>query len=304
MSAKTVAVTGATGFVGSTLLKMASSQDLQVRALTRRPQPAMEGVTWIEGALDTPDRLARLVEGADAVIHVAGVVNAPTRDGFEQGNIRGTESIVAATKATGIARFVHVSSLAAREPGLSVYGWSKAGAEQVVAAGGLDWIMVRPPAIYGPGDMEMLDIFKMAKTGVMLMPPAGHLSVIHAGDLAALLLALTGHNAPHGHIFEVDDGKTKGWTHVDFAKAIAAAMSRRALVLSTPRPILKMGSVFDRLLRGDKAKLTADRVNYFCHPDWRIDPAKRPDAGLWVPKIETTVGLAETAKAYRAAGLI
>ena len=88
------------------------------------------------------------------------------------------------------------------------------------------------------------------------------------------------------------------------AKAIAAAMSRRALVLSTPRPILKMGSVFDRLLRGDKAKLTADRVNYFCHPDWRIDPAKRPDAGLWVPKIETTVGLAETAKAYRAAGLI
>ena len=304
MSTKTVAVTGATGFVGSTLLKLACGQGLQVRALTRRPQSDMAGVTWIEGALDTPDRLARLVEGADAVIHVAGVVNAPTRDGFEQGNIRGTESIVAATKATGIARFVHVSSLAAREPGLSVYGWSKAGAEQVVAASGLDWVMVRPPAIYGPGDMEMLDIFKMAKTGVMLMPPAGHLSVIHAGDLAALLLALTGHNAPHGHIFEVDDGKTNGWTHVDFAKAIAAAMSRRALVLSTPRPILKMGSVFDRLLRGDKAKLTADRVNYFCHPDWRIDPAKRPDAGLWVPKIETTVGLAETAKAYRAAGLI
>jgi len=304
VSTKTVAVTGATGFVGSTLLKMACGQGLQVRALTRRPQPDMAGVTWIEGALDTPDRLARLVEGADAVIHVAGVVNAPTRDGFEQGNIRGTEAIIAATKATGIARFVHVSSLAAREPGLSVYGWSKAGAEQVVAASGLDWVMVRPPAIYGPGDMEMLDIFKMAKTGVMLMPPAGHLSVIHAGDLAALLLALTGHNAPHGHILEVDDGKTNGWTHVDFAKAIAAAMSRRALVLSTPRPILKMGSVFDRLLRGDKAKLTADRVNYFCHPDWRIDPAKRPDAGLWVPKIETTVGLAETAKAYRAAGLI
>ena len=190
MSTKTVAVTGATGFVGSTLLKMACGQGLQVRALTRRPQPDMAGVTWIEGALDTPDRLARLVEGADAVIHFAGVVNAPTRDGFEQGNIRGTESIVAATKATGIARFVHVSSLAAREPGLSVYGWSKAGAEQVVAASGLDWVMVRPPAIYGPGDMEMLDIFKMAKTGVMLMPPAGHLSVIHAGDLAALLLAL------------------------------------------------------------------------------------------------------------------
>jgi len=304
VSTKTVAVTGATGFVGSTLLKAATNQGLQVRALTRRPQPEMAGVTWIEGALNTPDSLARLVEGADAVIHVAGVVNAPTRDGFEQGNIRGTEAIVAATKAAGVKRFVHVSSLAAREPQLSVYGWSKAEAERVVAASGLDWAMVRPPAIYGPGDMEMLDIFKMAKTGVVLMPPAGHLSVIHAGDLATLLLALTGHNAPNGHIFEVDDGTANGWTHAAFAKAIAAALSRRALVLSTPRPILKLGSILDRLLRGNKAKLSADRVNYFCHPDWRIDPAKRPEAELWVPQIETRVGLAETAAAYRTAGLI
>jgi uncharacterized protein YbjT (DUF2867 family) len=304
VSAKTIAVTGATGFVGSTLLKAATDQGLQVRALTRRPQPEMAGVTWIKGALDNPDSLARLVEGTDAVIHVAGVVNAPTRDGFEQGNIRGTEAIVAATQAAGVTRFVHVSSLAAREPQLSVYGWSKAEAERVVASSGLDWAMVRPPAIYGPGDMEMLDIFKMAKTGIMLMPPAGHLSVIHAGDLATLLLALTGHNAPNGQIFEVDDGTANGWTHAAFAKAIAAALSRRALVLSTPRPVLKLGSVLDRLLRGDKAKLTADRVNYFCHPDWRIDPAKRPDAALWVPQIETRVGLAETAAAYRAAGLI
>lgn len=304
MSTKTVAVTGATGFVGSTLLKAATNQGLQVRALTRRPQPEMAGVTWIEGALDMPDSLARLVEGADAVIHVAGVVNAPTRDGFEQGNIRGTEAIVVATKAAGVKRFVHVSSLAAREPQLSVYGWSKAEAERVVASSGLDWVMVRPPAIYGPGDMEMLDIFKMAKTGIMLMPPAGQLSVIHAGDLATLLLALTGHNAPNGHIFEVDDGTANGWTHAAFAKAIAAALSCRALVLSTPRPILKLGSILDRLLRGNKAKLTADRVNYFCHPDWRIDPAKRPDHGLWAPQIETAAGLAETAAAYRTAGLI
>ena len=300
---KTVAVTGATGFVGSTLLKAATDQGLKVRALTRRPQPEQPGVTWIDGALDTPDSLARLVEGADAVIHVAGVVNAPTRSGFEQGNIRGTEAIVGATKAAGVKRFVHVSSLAAREPQLSVYGWSKAGAEKVVAASGLDWVMVRPPAIYGPGDMEMLDIFKMAKTGVMLMPPAGYLSVIHACDLAQLLLALAG-GGPNGQIFEVDDGRPDGWTHNGFAKAIASAMSRHALVLSTPRPILKIGSVLDRLFRGNKAKLTSDRVNYFCHPDWRIDPEKRPDATLWAPQIETTVGLAETAAAYRTEGLI
>ena len=301
---KTIAVTGATGFVGSTLLNAAAEQGIHVRALTRRPQPERPGITWIEGALDRPDSLKKLVEGSDAIIHVAGVVNAPTREGFELGNIRGTEAIVAAAKASGVQRFVHVSSLAAREPQLSVYGWSKAGAEDAVRASGLDWAMVRPPAIYGPGDMEMLDIFKMAKTGVMLMPPAGHLSVIHAGDLAQLLLALTSANAPVGQVYEVDDGQPGGWTHVEFAKAIAAAMSRRAMVLSTPRGVLKIGSAIDRLLRGDKAKLTADRVNYFCHPDWRVAADKQPDSALWMPKVETRRGLRETAEWYRAKGLL
>lgn len=301
---KTIAVTGATGFVGSTLLNAAAEQGIAVRALTRRPQPERPGITWIEGALDRPDSLKQLVEGSDAVIHVAGVVNAPSREGFELGNIRGTEAIVAAAKAAGVKRFVHVSSLAAREPELSVYGWSKAGAEDAVRASGLDWTMVRPPAIYGPGDMEMLDIFKMAKTGVILMPPAGHLSVIHAGDLAQLLLALTSANAPVGQAYEVDDGQAGGWTHVAFAKAIADAMSRRAMVLSTPRAVLKIGSILDGLLRGDKAKLTADRVNYFCHPDWRVDPAARPDSALWAPKVETRRGLRETADWYRAKGLL
>ena len=301
---KTIADTGATGFVGSTLLNAAGEHGIAVRALTRRPQPERPGVTWIEGALDRPESLSRLVAGSDAVVHVAGVVNAPSREGFELGNIRGTEAIVGAAKAADVSRFVHVSSLAAREPQLSVYGWSKAGAEDAVRSSGLDWTMVRPPAIYGPGDMEMLDIFKMAKTGIMLMPPAGHLSVIHALDLAQLLLALTADNAPVGQIYEVDDRQPEGWTHVDFAKAIADAMSRRALVLSTPRPILKLGSTIDRLLRGDKAKLTADRVNYFCHPDWRVDASARPESALWVPQIETRRGLRETADWYRAAGLL
>lgn len=300
----TIAVTGATGFVGSTLLTLAVAQGYNVRALTRRPQSARPGVVWIEGALATPESLSQLVAGTDAVIHVAGVVNAPDRNGFEQGNIRGTEAIIAATRAAGVTRFVHVSSLAAREPDLSVYGWSKAGAEDAVRASGLDWAMVRPPAIYGPGDMEMRDIFKMAKTGIMLMPPAGHLSVIHAGDLARLLLALSSPDAPVGQIYEVDDGKTGGWTHVEFAKAIADAVCRRALVLSTPRAVLKLGSAIDRLVRGDKAKLTADRVNYFCHPDWRVNPSARPDGALWTPQIETHRGLRETADWYRAARLL
>ena len=101
------------------------------------------------------------------------MVNAPDRAGFASGNIAGTQTVVDAATRAGIKRFVHVSSLSAREPGLSNYGWSKQEAERVVAASPLDWTMVRPPAIYGPGDMEMRDTFRAAQLGIALTPPRG-----------------------------------------------------------------------------------------------------------------------------------
>jgi len=304
MSERTLALTGATGFVGATLLKAARASGYKVRALTRRLQSPIAGVDWIEGALDRPESLALLMQGADAVVHVAGVVNAPDPSGFERGNIQGTQAIVDAAQAAGIARFVHVSSLAARDPSLSVYGWSKAEAESVVAASGLDWVMVRPPWVYGPGDMDTLDMFRMARTGVVMVPPNGHVSVIHVGDLARLLLALTIPGEAQGQILEADDGQPRGWTNKSFAKAIAQSVGRSSLILATPRLVLRIGAWADRLFRGDKAKLTADRVRYFCHPDWRIDPKLRPDPSLWQPQVETHQGLQETAKSYRAAGLL
>ena len=82
-------------------------------------------------------------------------------------------AMLAAATAAGVRRFVFVSSLAAREPQLSMYGASKARAEALVERSGLDWSIVRPPAVYGPGDRETLELFKMARLGLVLMPPAG-----------------------------------------------------------------------------------------------------------------------------------
>lgn len=166
----TLAMTGATGFVGHATLRRAVEAGWHVRALTRRTQEARDGVTWIAGALDRPDSLAEMAVGADALLHIAGVVNVPTRAAFEAGNAVATANVVEAARGAGVRRFVHVSSLAAREPGLSHYGWSKARAETIVEASGLDWTIVRPPAVFGPGDTEMLDLFRMARRGLMLIP--------------------------------------------------------------------------------------------------------------------------------------
>ncbi|WP_309602781.1 NAD(P)-dependent oxidoreductase [Sphingomonas sp.] len=297
VAALKLAITGGTGFVGQRLLDMALAQGHHVRALTRRSQAVRFGVTWIEGALDEPERLAKLVEGTDAVIHVAGVVNADAA-GFEAGNVLGTGAILSAAERAGIARFVHVSSLAAREPQLSMYGASKARSEALVAASPLSTAIVRPPAVYGPGDREMLDMFKMASRGFVLLPPAGRLSLIHVDDLASLLLSIAA--STETGMIEPDDGRANGWTHRGFGNALGVAVGRKVHTVSMPRLILTAAARADRLARGKKAKLTPDRVAYFCHPDWVVDPAQAPTS--WHAAIPTPQGLADTATWYRSAG--
>ena len=302
MSAGTLGITGVTGFVGQAVLSRAVADGWHVRALARSPQAEIEGVTWVRGALDTPEALIDMAIGCDAILHIAGVVNAPDAAGFEAGNVAGTLSVVEAAKSAGVARFIHVSSLAAREPQLSNYGASKAKAEAIVTASGLDWTIVRPPSIYGPGDRDNLEIFKMAKRGIVMMPPAGRISLIQVDDLARLLLVLIAENQTWGQIYEADDGMLGGWSHSGFAKAVGWAVGGRVTTVALPKLALMAAARADRFLRGSKARLTPDRVNYFCHPDWVIDPARAVPPDIWKPQIATRAGLKATAEAYRLAG--
>lgn len=297
-----IAITGATGFVGQTLLDQALAQGIEVRALARREQLPRAGVTWVRGDLGDAAALAQLVQGAEAVIHVAGVVNAPDPAVFESGNVAGTLNVVEAAKQAGVRRFINVSSLSAREPKLSAYGASKAKAEKLVKASGLDWTTVRPPWIFGPGDRETLDMFRSARWRVVPMPPrVGRSSVIHVDDLARLLLALV---PPLASVvrktYEPDDGRPGGWSHYDFARAIGWAVGRRPLVLHLSPRVLGWVAKVDGALRKDQARLTADRVGYMVHPDWVARERARPPKRLWEARIETRQGLRATAEWYRA----
>lgn len=298
-----LAMTGATGFVGRATMRQAVAAGWHVRALTRRPQPERAGVTWIAGALDQSDSLAEMAAGADAVMHIAGVVNVPTRAAFEAGNATATANVVDAARRAGVTRFVHVSSLAAREPAISNYGWSKERAEAVVVESGLDWTIVRPPAVFGPGDTEMLDLFRMARRGIALVPN-GRMSAIYVDELARLLVTLAAdRGASIGQIYEPDDGKPTGWSHRGFARAVARAVGRQRLsTLATPAMLLKAGGRIDKLVRRGRAKLTPDRARYIAHPDWVATKGKCPPPALWRPERDTDDALAETVRWYRREG--
>lgn len=299
-----LAVTGATGFVGQALLDRAAHEGAAIRALARKAQTPREHVTWIAGDLDAQAALRELVHGAEAVIHVAGVVNDAAA--FERGNVMGTLNVIEAAKAEGVSRLIHVSSLSAREPELSAYGASKARAEKLVMASGLDWTIVRPPGIYGPRDVDYFEMFRLARWGVMPVPPKeGRASIIHVDDLARLLLALVpGGERVSYQIFEPDDGRPNGWSHYELARAVGWAMGRRPWVVHLSRASLERAARADRMVRGKKARLTADRVGYMSHPDWVISHGQRPPQGLWRPQIPTREGLKATAQWYRDNGWI
>lgn len=299
----TIAVTGGTGFVGQCLLDLAAQDGIPVQALARKTQPDRKGVSWYAGDLLNPKALQRLARGSEAVIHVAGVVNAAHPAEFEAGNVAGTMAVIEAALKAGVPRFVFVSSLSAREPGLSAYGASKLRAEKLVRASGLDWTIVRPPTIYGPRDKDVFELFRAAKWGVVPMPREGRQSVIHVQDLSRLLLALIpgGEGVTH-KLFEPDDGRLGGWPHRELAEAIGQGVGRRPKVLGLSPKALEWAARADGALRGTKAKLTLDRAGYMSHPDWGVTEGRRPPIALWRPKIDTRSGLRATAQWYREAG--
>jgi nucleoside-diphosphate-sugar epimerase len=303
MSAPLLALTGGTGFVGQAVLEEAARCGMQVRALARRPMPDMPGVDWVQGDLDDRRALAALMRDAEAVLHVAGVVNTPDPEEFTRANVAGTLSMLEAALAAGVPRFIFVSSLSAREPDLSAYGASKARAEHIVKASGLDWTIVRPPTIYGPRDKDVFEIFRAAKYGIVPVPAGGRASIVHVEDLARLLLALLpGGEDVTSHTFEPDDGIPEGWAHDDLARAIGAAMGRRARVIGLSERLMRWGASLDGTFRGDKAKLTQDRVGYMTHPDWVVSAEARVPASIWEPAVDTRSGLASTAEWYRREG--
>ncbi|MEE4348627.1 MAG: NAD(P)H-binding protein [Pacificimonas sp.] len=302
----TLAITGGTGFVGGHTINAALAAGHSVRALTRRDQPARGDVTWVHGSLFDPSSLERLAEGADAVIHIAGVVNANDRAGFDAGNVAGTEAMLAAAEARGVSRFIHVSSLSAREPLLSLYGASKARADDRVRASALDWTIVRPPAVYGPGDTEMLDLYRLARRGFAVAPGKGRFSLIYVTDLARALLALAATELGKHQTFEIADADGPQ-THGTMAALIGGALGTRPTVVPVPPAALKVGAALDLVrgkVTGTLPKLSFDRARYIAHPDWTADAQPLRDLGIWQPGMPAAKGVAATADWYRDQGLL
>ena len=302
---QTIALTGATGFLGGHVLRELVEKGHKVKALTRRPQEETRNIEWVEGALDDAESLTRLVKGCDILLHIAGLTKALSRDIFFDVNVGGSKSLFNAASAVGVSHVIHISSMAAREPRLSHYGASKAGADMLLTARKwpFSWTIVRPPAIYGPGDKEILKLLKATKFGVLPAPGGtkNRFSMIHAADLAKALVALCDKSNGQA-IVEIDDGMTGGYTVSDVAKALPDGAGQKMRAIPLPLPVLgSIGAINGLVARAIKrpAMLTLSTANYLCHPDWTVKEPRRFKHANWSPQFDLKAGLLDTIEWYR-----
>ncbi len=304
-------MTGATGFVGHHLIEHFEELGWSVRALTRRAPIASTGdnVHWVKGALDDKDALRDLCGTSDVVVHCAGAIKARDKEAFFDTNMMGTKNVLSAAEESGTARFIYLSSLAAREPHLSAYAASKrAGEDAVQAAGGrLTWTILRPPAVYGPGDRETFKIMQVMARGFALAPGAvsNRLSFIHQADLCRAISACIRSERTHGNVLELRDAAANGYNWAEISSAASAALGFTVRPLSVPRFALRPIALTNEIIAGvirRPAMLTLGKVNEMYHDDWSVPENTLTTLSDWRPQISLADGFQETFRWYKDEG--
>ena len=309
-----ILVTGATGFVGSALVPVLRGRGHVVRVAVRRPVAGLGDEQVRVGDLGPDTDWREAVAGADAVVHLAArvhVMNESSADplaAFVRANVDGTLALARAASASGVRRFVHLSSIKVNGEGTSgapfterdipapvdPYGESKARAElalrELERETGLEVAVMRPPLVYGPGvKANFLQLMRWVDRGVPL--PFGSVdnrrSLVFVGNLADALAVCCVHPAAAGRTFLICDGvdlSTRG-----LVEHLAIALGRPARLIPVPPALLRLAAT----LAGRSAQ--ADRLL----GSLRIDASTLRETLGWQPPFDPAQAFALTARWYR-----
>ena len=327
-----VLVTGASGFLGGHVAELLSKRGDSVRALVRSTSnrkhlEKLPNVELFEGSIEEIERVREAVFGVDAIVHAAGLVKARSTDEFFAVNVGGTSNLVQAARTGSrgnrrtVKRFVYVSSLVACGPSIdgrpvpvdqespvNAYGRSKLAAEKVVlsAKDDLHVVILRPGAIYGPRDGEILDVFKSIKFGLLPLVAGGEAKGvwIYATDCAEACLRAIDADVPSGQVYFVDDGSGPMDQKELFAEA-ERALGRRALVrrglpvpvlMTVARGIEVFGRLTNRAVMLTQEKASMLLMHWVCSSE-----ATRKELG-WEPKVSRKEGMDRAVAWYRENG--
>src|SRR4030095_16554828 len=321
-------LTGATGFLGSCTAEELIRRGHRVLSLVRNPCAAAflqtRGAELIEGSLpDLPDLKTSLQE-TDAIIHIAGVLKGLHDKDFFEVNEIGTKRLAEA--ALDLKQkpklFLHVSTVAVHNStrdgedfclppnachSVSVYGKSKLAGEKTLALlrGKIKTVTLRPPVIYGPGDRELLPLFRSIRWGFAPLYGKGQnrLSVCHVKEVARAIADIVENPPPSDQIFCLDDGEVHTWESL--AKEISRAMKKNPLLLKVPPFLISIAAhatgAFAQLTRRPQI-FTSEKVKEMRQASWVCGFLRLEEKIGWTPKVPFQDGVRETLEFYRKEG--
>ena len=302
-----IALTGATGFIGRHVVDRLQEEKHSVAVLARDVARAdfPKNVVVVQGDLQNEQALQSLTQNADVCIHIAGLISAVRKQDYVTANEQGTRRLVNVAVESGVKRFVHVSSMSAREPQLSAYGASKLAGERIVEefADRLSSVILRPPAVYGPGDKATLPLLKSLTHAVAVLPSraTARFSLLHVHDLARIIVEAA--SSTRSGIVELGDGAPRGHDWRELAGVVAHLENRNITPMFLPKFIpFGIAMVAETLakVKGQASMISRDKINELYHSDW----VERGEG--WPLKGPTSLaqGLAETLAWYRREGWI
>ena len=270
-----------------------------VRAILRRPVQGLPlGVEPCIVPLSDRRGLAKALHGVESVVHLAGTVRGRTAADFAPANVQALANLCeAAARQAPAPALLLISSLAAAQPQLSLYAASKRAGEQVLFAHPhLDWTILRPPAVYGPGDKALTPLFKLMRRGLALAPGNARqrLAFLHVDDLAAAIVHWLDSPARcrQGQ-FSIDDGTPDGYDW----PAIMAASGSAARLLVVPAWALRLAAQGNLLLSslfGYAPMLTPGKVRELTRDRWLGGDGGYGAVTGWRPGYDLASGLKQT----------
>jgi len=206
-----ILVTGATGFVGSHLLRGLTGAGHEVRALVRGGESAErikgKGVEIFAGDVTDPDTLHGVADGCDAVVHLVGIIQPGPGYTFESIHKEGTQNIIDAAKESwSVRHFIYQSALGTRKGAISEYHRTKYLAEELTKGSGLNYTITRPSIIFGKGDgftTRLTEVIRMSPVVPVIGPGKGRLQPVYIEDLVQLFVGITGNPDYYGRTLEI-----------------------------------------------------------------------------------------------------